>query len=498
MLPVSKNSDRMSYTGARSNRWLVPLLAGMAVLLAYLLSKEMLLGVGVFAGVLGLAVVVVCMLNIELGLYINICYSFFVCHFSREFFDYNFPVGIASNVLVISTFLGLFNPKYNIRKSFDAFARAPVARIFLINLAFICIELFNPLAHSFEGWYATFRQVLMTALLLFVSYNVFGDYKRIRRFLIVLFVLSVIVAGYGCFQQWHGLLDFELNWVTEDPTRFALIYIAGDFRKFSTMPDPASFAIDMSSIAVFFIILLTGRWKNKNRLVLLGGVLLLVLGMAYSGTRTANAMLLGGLVMFILLTIDRRATIWFAGVSALAFLVLLLGPFGGNPTVNRFRTTFSGQKDESYNVREQNRKFVQPYIYHHPIGGGLGTTGEYGAKVNPGHFLAGFPTDSGYLRKALEIGWIGLFLVLLLYYSILRAAIRGYFQCSNPRARLIYAAAAGYFFSFYVAEFAQDAVGQVTDIVVYYPMIALVLQLKNHEKEMPLTQQLQTPQPRIT
>jgi len=202
--------------------------------------------------------------------------------------------------------------------------------------------------------------------------------------------------------------------------------------------------------------------------------------------------------MFILLTIDRRATIWFAGVSALAFLVLLLGPFGGNPTVNRFRTTFSGQKDESYNVREQNRKFVQPYIYHHPIGGGLGTTGEYGSKVNPGHFLAGFPTDSGYLRKALEIGWIGLFLVLLLYYSILRAAIRGYFQCSNPRARLIYAAAAGYFFSFYVAEFAQDAVGQVTDIVVYYPMIALVLQLKNHEKEMPLTQQLQTPQPRIT
>src|SRR5580698_1056235 len=181
MLPVSKNSDRMSFTGARANRWLVPLLAGMALLLGYLLSKEMSLGVEVFAGIVGLAVVIVCMLNIEIGLYINICYSFFICHISREFFNYTFPVGVASNVLVIATFLGLFNPKYNIRKSFEEFARTPVARIFLINVAYIFIELFNPLAHSFEGWYATFREVFMTALLLFVSYNIFTDYRRMRR-----------------------------------------------------------------------------------------------------------------------------------------------------------------------------------------------------------------------------------------------------------------------------------------------------------------------------
>jgi len=481
----------MSFTGARANRWLVPLLAGMALLLGYLLSKEMLLGVEIFAGIVGLAVVIVCMLNIEVGLYINICYSFFICHISREFFNYTFPVGVASNVLVIATFLGLFNPKYNIRKSFEEFARTPVARIFLINVAFIFIELFNPLAHSFEGWYATFREVFMTALLLFVSYNIFTDYRRMRRFLIVLFVLTCIVAGYGCFQQWHGLTDFELAWVSADPIRFSLIFIAGDFRKFSTMSDPAGFAIDMSSIAAFFIILLTGKWTGRQRVILLGGVFLMVLGMAYSGTRTGNAMLLGGLVMFILLTINRRATIWFTVVAGIAFLALMYGPFGGNATVNRFRTTFSGNKDESYNVRQQNRKFIQPYIYRHPIGGGLGTTGIYGAQFSPGHYLAGFPTDSGYLRKALEIGSVGLFLVVLFYYSIVRAAIRGYFGSTNPRAKLIYAAAAGYFFSFYVAEFAQDAIGQVTDIVVYYPMIALVLQLQKHEKEITLTQQPQ-------
>jgi cell division protein FtsW (lipid II flippase) len=135
-------------------------------------------------------------------------------------------------------------------------------------------------------------------------------------------------------------------------------------------------------------------------------------------------------------------------------------------------------------VRETNRKFIQPYIYRHPIGGGLGTTGAYGAAVNPGHELAGFPTDSGYLRKALEIGWVGLLLVILLYYAVIRAGIRGYFQCTNERARLIYAGATACMFSFYVAEFAQDSIGQITDMVVYYPMIAIILQLKKYEKEI--------------
>jgi hypothetical protein len=171
-------------------------------------------------------------------------------------------------------------------------------------------------------------------------------------------------------------------------------------------------------------------------------------------------------------------------LGAVLFLALMYGPFGGNQTVIRFRSTFQGTKDESYNVRTQNRHFIQPYIYYHPIGGGLGTTGAYGAQVNPGHPLAGFPTDSGYLRKALEIGWIGLFLVVLLYYSIIRAAIRGYFQCTNKRARSIYAAATACMFSFYVAEFAQDAIGQITDMVVYYPMIGIILQLKNYDKEI--------------
>jgi putative inorganic carbon (hco3(-)) transporter len=480
-LARKKRSDLLVSPQNRKG-WLV-LIFGLAIMLGVVLARNLMLGIGMFAGLIGIAVVIVCLLNVEAGLYINVIYSSFVC-LPMRLVDDQFPVGIVSNVLIIATFLGIFVKGKSGKLMFNAFTRTAVARAILAIFFYIMLEVFNPLAHSFDGWYATFRALLMTILLLFAAYAVFDSWRSIRRFIIFIFCVMSIVALYGCFQQWHGLLNFELQWVNEDPTRFALMYIAGDYRKFSTMGDPAGFAIVMACVAVFYLVLLTGPWRTKRKWILLPGVLILLMGMAYSGTRTANAMVLGGVALFMLLTINRRSTIIFSVFAVAAFLLLMFGPFGGNPTVIRFRTTFTGSQDESFNVRNVNRKSIQPYIYYHPFGGGLGTTGVYGAQVNPGHFLAGFPTDSGYLKKALEIGWVGLFLIVALYYCVVRAGIRGYFQCRNEKARNIYAAATCCMFSFYVAEFAQDAVGQITDIVVYYPMIAVILRLKEFEHEI--------------
>jgi putative inorganic carbon (HCO3(-)) transporter len=460
------------------------LIFGLAIVLGVVLAKDLTLGVGVFGALVGLAVVLVCMLNTEAGLYINIVYSFFSFSASRLFFQDNFPVGVVSNVLIIATFLGIFVKGQSGRMLFSQFTHTAIARSILAIFFYILLELFNPLAHSFDGWYGAIRALVMTIMLLFAAYAVFDNWRSMRRFIIVVFVFTTIVAIYGCIQQWHGLFDFELEWVAADPLRFSLIFIAGDYRKFSTMSDPPGFAIVMACCAVFFLVLLVGPWQRRTKLLLFPAVCFLLMAMAFSGTRTANAMVLGGVVFFILLTINKRSTIIFSVAAAVVFLALLFGPFSGNPTINRFRTTFTGNQDESYKVRNVNRKSIQPYIWYHPIGGGLGTTGAYGAATNPGHFLAGFPTDSGYLKKALEVGWIGLFLIVTLYYCVVRAGIHGYFACRNEKAKNIYAAATSCMFSFYVAEYAQDAVGQITDIVIYYPMIALILRLKNFEHEI--------------
>src|ERR1700735_2463853 len=100
-----RNDLLQSPQNRRGWMWLI---FGVAVVLGVVLAKNLMLGIGVFGGLVGLAVVFVCILNSEAGLYINIVYSFFSFSASRLFFQDNFPVGVVSNVLIIATFLGIF------------------------------------------------------------------------------------------------------------------------------------------------------------------------------------------------------------------------------------------------------------------------------------------------------------------------------------------------------------------------------------------------------
>jgi len=460
------------------------LLSVFAIVLGYLFAVQTILGIAVAGLICSTAVVMACILDTQMGLYINVIYCFFAFAFSRYFFNDEFPTGVASDILVVATLFSFFIKRTNLKSSLEKFIRTPVVIAILVLFIYLLIELFNPYAHSFNGWYQTFRKSLGALFLLFIAYRAFDDYNSIKKFLTLLFIVCTISGIYGCIQQWHGLFDFERAWAMADENRFGLIFINGDFRKFSTMSDPTAYGIMMASCGILFTILAWNEKKRYIKLIVFAGVSFMFLGMAYSGTRTANAMAVAGLAMFMLLTINKKNTRIFAVSSGMAFLVLMYGPFYGNSTINRFRTTFNGTNDDSYKVREVNRAFIQPYIYSHPIGGGLCTTGGGGLRFNPTHYLAGFPPDSGYLKKALETGWIGLIIICVLYFVILKNCIRGYFEEEDPNKKILFAACCAFLFSFYVADFAQDAIGQITDVVVYYPLIAITLKLKDiHYKE---------------
>jgi len=456
--------------------WL--LIAGVAVFFGYLIATKTFLGLSLFGLIFGFFVIIACLVSTEIGLYINVVYSYFAFHFSRYLFNDEFPVGIVTDVLILAAFLSLLFTNIKMRKVLNEFTKTSVTIFILILLVYLFLELFNPLAHSFEGWFQTFRRFLGSVFLLFISYNVFTSYEKIKRFIVVLFVLNVIAAIYGCIQQWHGLFDFEIAWVTASPNRFGIFFQMGDFRKFSTMSDPTAFGVAMASCATFFMIYAWYQKRLSVKAIFFTGIVLMLVAMGYSGTRTANVMVAAGIVMFVLLTLNKKPTRVFAVVAALVFVVLLYGPYT-NRTINRFRTSFIGTKDESFNVRERNRKFIQPYIYKHPFGGGLSTVGGSGLKYNRGHYLAGFPPDSGYLRKALETGWIGLILVCLFYFVVLKYGIRRYFRCKDEDLKIVHAGAIAAIFSFYMAEFAQEAIGQITDIVIYYPLLAMLMKMEH-------------------
>ncbi len=467
-----------SFIDQKLNNWVgYTLFFISAVVFGYLFANQTEAGIGLIAAIISAAVLIVCLVNTEVGLYITIIYSFFAFAFARFFYP-DFPTGVVSDILIIATLFSLFIKRVNLKATFNQFMHSPVVIAIAVLFFYLMIELFNPYAHSFDGWYQTFRKLIDAVFLLFIAYKVLDSYQSIKRFLTVLFIVCTICGMYGCFQQWHGLFDSERAWVMADETRFALIFIDGDFRKFSTMSDPTAYGIIMASCGILFSIIALNEKKFRTKLIIITGLIFMFLGMAYSGTRTADAMAAAGFGMFILLTLNKRSTQIFAAILGCAFVVIMYGPIYGNQTVNRFRSTFNATEDESYKVRETNRAFIQPYIYSHPIGGGLCTTGAAGLHYNPSHYLAGFPPDSGYLKKALETGWIGLIIICVLYFVILKNSISGYFESNNKNIKIIFAACSGCLFSFYIADFAQDAIGQITDTVVYYPIIALTIRLR--------------------
>ncbi len=472
-----------NFIDQKLNNWVGYILFPLAaILFGYLFAQQTIMGIGLAGGLIGVSILILCFVNTEAGLYVNMIYSFFAAAFMR-FFYADLPTGVISDVLIVATLFSLFVRRVNLKTTLNQFIHTPVVIAVLVILFYLIIEMFNPYGHSFSGWYQTFRKYLDTLFLLFIAYKVLDNKPAIKRFLTTLFILCAICAIYACIQQWHGLFDKEREWVMADEIRFGLIFIDGDFRKFSTMSDPTAFGIIMASCGILFSIIAIHEKNKRTKAVLIGGLIFMFLGMAYSGTRTANAMAAAGFVMFILLTLNKKTTKIFAVVLVLAYIFIMYAPIYGNSTINRFRTTFQGSDDESYKVRETNRAFIQPYIYTHPIGGGLCTTGALGTLYNPSSYLAGFPPDSGYLKIALETGWIGLIIICVLYFTVMKNMIRGYFETNNDNTKVLYAACAGSIFSFYIAYFAQDAIGQITDTVVYYPLIALTLRLRYFDKE---------------
>jgi putative inorganic carbon (hco3(-)) transporter len=469
-------------------------IALIAIAFGYLVATEPMAGIGLFAVVVGLFIVIACLLSTETGLYVNMVYAFFSSWASRFFFQDHFQVGIVADVLLWATFLSLFFGKPEFKKEFRDVSHSVVVVAILLYTFFLLIELFNPYARSFDGWFQTFRRFLTCVFLIYIAYSVFKNYAAIKRYLTVLYVLALIVGIYGCIQQWHGMFGFEMNIVWANAKGNLVFINGGDLRKFSTMTDPLAFGDIMAACALFFLIIANYTRKRSKKLMLIAGTIPMLLGMAYSGTRTANVMVITGIAVYVLLTINKKSTRIFAVVSALLFVFLLKVPIYSNGPLNRFRSSFEGKKDASFNVRETNRKSIQPYMYAHPIGGGLCTTGESGLRYNPGHELAGFPPDSSYVRKALETGWIGLLLIMILYFVNMKYGLRGFFRTTSEKRKMFYAATLAVLMSFYIAEFPQEALGQLSDMVIYYPFIAILIRLRHWDERDAIALEARNPE----
>jgi putative inorganic carbon (HCO3(-)) transporter len=444
-----------------------------AMLLAGVVFSLLIAKAGLTAGILilliiiGLPVVYSVIVYPEIGILTLLIAAYLLMWVIR--IGVNFPLGTLMDALQVMLMLGFFL-KQRSRPDWS-FIKSPISKIILIWVVFNLIEVINPASSSMLAWLYTIRTVAIVTLMYFVFVYQIRTIQFVRTLLKVWIGLSVFAAVYAFKQEHFGFFGFEQAQLA-DPLMISLLFIGGVWRKFSIFSDPVSFAYNMVISSLLCICLLTGTFKTWKKAVLLLLALFFLLNMLYSGTRGAYVLVPAALVLIAVINYSRKVLI-ISIIAGACIGVLIVMPTS-NPTIFRFQSAFKPGEDASYNVRKNNQKRIQPYILSHPIGGGLGATGVWGQRFAPYSFLANFPPDSGYVRVAVELGWVGLFLLCMLMFTILKTGIRNYFLIKDPELKSYCLAATTIVFALNIGNFPQEAIVQFPSNVLFILVAALI------------------------
>ncbi|MHB8209008.1 O-antigen ligase family protein [Mucilaginibacter sp.] len=379
------------------------------------------------------------------------------------------PIGTIMDGLQVLLLFGMF---IQMKKDKNwAMFKSPITWVSLLWLGYNLIEVLNPHAGSSLAWLYTVRPVAITILTYFVfMYNI-NSVKYIRLIFKIWLVLTCIGAAYAFKQEYIGFSAHEQAYLAM-PGIADLLSINGHWRKFSFFSDPVVFAYNMVMPSIFCICMLTLDIKPWKKIVFGCLIGFFLDAMLFSGTRGANVLIPAALVLLVVLKFNRKILI--GTIMAAIFLAFLITVPTSNPNLYRFQTAFKPNNDDSYNLRKRNQKRIQPYIVSHVMGGGLGSTGEWGIRFTPESYLAHFPPDSGYIRVAVEDGWAGLLVFCVFMFVIIKTGINNYYLIEDKELKTYCLAMTLIIFTYNLANFPQEALVQFPSNILFYLEAALI------------------------
>lgn len=453
------------------------LLGGLALGFGYGLSMLSLKLAMVAAGALfAVVIVALCMAELFIGVLVMLV-SIFLLGFVGKYTDA--PVGTALDALLGVLLLALLGRVVSRREV--SFAWHPLSLFVLLWIYYNLMQVLNPWALSKMAWVYTVRTVALLLSIYFVACYAFSTYRRIVFTIKFILALSFISALYGLKQEFIGFTPTELAWLTADEERFMLIYQWSRLRIFSFFSDPTTFGILMSYMCIFSLVLAAGpfRWWKKAALVL--AAISMLLAMAYAGSRTPFAMLPLGLFFYVVMTLRKETILGF--LAFVMFTAAFVMKSTSSAVIYRIQSTFRPESEDTIRVRLYNQKRIQPFIRTHPFGAGLGSTGYWGKRFTPDSWLASFAHDSLYVRLAVETGWVGLLLYMMLLFMALRTSVYYYFRTTAPPIRTFYLGFSVVIFMLIVASYPQEAITLPPTSLVFYVLLAMVVRLKDFDEE---------------
>lgn len=430
-----------------------------------------------FGGIIGLGMVLTALFNQYIGIYFILTLSTFISFLSKIV---DLPFGISLDLFLAVMSLGVLMKQAYRRDS--QFLKNPLTLPILVWVLYNLVQVLNPESVSRLAWLYTVRSMAVLIILYFIAAHALNSYRRIINIFKFMLGLTFVSALYGIYQEYVGFTSFEYKWLYSDPKRFELIFQWARLRVFSFFSDPTNYGMFMAYYGVICTILLLGPFKLWQKIGLGIAAASMYFAIGLAGSRTPVVLVPFGFLIFTLLTLNKRILLIMGCVGLIGTAGILKST--SNAILFRIQSAFLIDKSaDTINVRLKNQKMIQPYIQTHPFGAGLGSAGEWGARFAPDSILAKFPPDSGFVRIAVELGWVGLLLYSFLLLRIIHFSTFCYLRVKHPKIKIIYLCITVMMFMLILASYPQEAIIQLPTSIFFYVSLAIIARLKDFEEE---------------
>lgn len=476
-IPGQNRSSTFSVLGRSISGSALVILAVILTLFSYGLAMLALkLGAMVSVSILAAVVLLLSFINIEFGLKVLLFASVIIGWLSKLFAS--IPFGTVLDFILVVLLIRLLISKagqHNWNLKGDL-----IGKLILIWIVLNLVQVANPYAVSTMAWLFSVRAMAILFLVYFIACHALDSYNKIISIIKYIIALGVLTALYGLKQEFFGFSDYELNWLYSETRRAHLIIQWSRIRIFSFCSDPTTFGIYMSLLGTLSLILSFGKYKLQYRVLLFMAGLIMFASMFYGGSRTPMVLIPIGLFIYALLTLKKEVFLIIGLIGVIGTGLILKST--GSAVMYRIKSAFiPSLSEDTMLMREQNRKFIQPYVLTHPVGLGLGRIGIWGERFSPDDFLAGFAHDSGFLRIAVEMGWLYLLYYLFLLFICLRTSIYYYVRVRNPKIKTIYLGLTVLMFQVIIASYVQEVIPLIPTSISFYVFLAIIYKLKDYD-----------------
>ena len=335
------------------------------------------------------------------------------------------------------------------------------------------------------AWYTVARMIGYQLMYIFLVFTLYiTSPKILSRYLWVWGILAFFAVFWVWKQQHIGFTASE-NTFLQGRGRSTHLLMGGSLiRYFSIYSDAANFGIGMASSAVAFIIFGITAKVRKHKIFFLVVGIGCAWAMFISGTRTAIACFMAGMMMYIFLSKSIKIAIPFTIVFALFVFILAFTNIGqGNQQIRRMRTAFD-KNDASANVRAMNQEAMKKYMAEAPWGIGMGVGYSNAPANNKYTFMATIPPDSEFVFIWIHSGIIGITVFLCCMGLMLFGGCRiVFFVLKSPSLRGIGAGFCCAFGSQLVGGYGNQVLLQFPNCLTFYGGLSIVYILPYIENE---------------